>query len=992
MLKFKPARLTSLLLALLIFCFNSLAQTRIVTGTVTDASGKGVSGVTVLVKGSTTATQTDANGVYRIEAPVNSTLVFTAVGYGTTELDTGNRTTLDISLTATATNLSEVVVIGYGTARRKDLTGSVASIREKDFNKGVVLAPDQLIQGKIAGLQVLSNSGQPGSASTVRIRGVSSIRAGSQPLFVVDGVPLPGTSARPGSDIGFGSSPSTNPLNFINSNDIASMEVLRDASATAIYGSRGANGVILISTKKGLTGNPVIEFSTANGVSNSMKTLKVLNGDEYRDALKQYGLTSGDFGGNVDAFKEITRTAFVQNHNLSIGGGNEFGRYRFSTGYQNQEGIVRGSEFRKYTGNFTGSFAFLENKRLGIDIMLNAAGVNEDIAPISENAGYQGSLIAQALQWNPTHPLRKPDGKVWTVDPLLGATTVNPLAMLDAYRDNPITNNLLGSISPSFRIVDGLEYRFTYSIDRNTSSRRAMLNRGINIQNIENRGAAALANGELTSQALSHRLNFTRDVASGLSLNALVGYEYGKFRSSGFGMFAQDFPENIDLSYTNLMQYSSQSSRGIGSGESPTSELQSYFARAIFNYIDKYLFTATFRADGSSKFGSNNKYGYFPSFAAAWNISNEDFLKGNTLINNLKLRVGYGKVGNQDFPSGASLNRFVFGQQSVSRTNFGNEDLKWETSTTTNVGLDFDLFKSRLFGTLEWFDKKTTDPLYERTVAAPGPSAKVWINLPGQIVNNGVEISLNSAILRGSGLNWNFGFNASFLKNNVEGLGPAEFYETGGLHGQGISAATSQRIVNNQPIDVFYLARFQTIDKTTGQSVYEGGDPSINKFYVGSPNPKTLLGVSTDLSFKQWTFTVNANGAFGHYIYNNTANSVLPIGNLGTRNMSASLLNTGVKEALSNPIAPSTRYLEKGDYLKLANASLNYRIGNLGRVLKNANLTLTGQNLFVITNWSGFDPEVNQDKSVGGIPSFGIEYTPYPTARTVLLSLNFSLY
>jgi TonB-dependent starch-binding outer membrane protein SusC len=984
------ARLTLLLAFLLVLLQGAFSQTRTISGTVTDQSGIGLQGVTVAIRGTNNAVVTDQNGNFSINAASNAVLVFSSVGYGSIEVPVQGRDVVNATLSTQDAALSEVVVIGYGTARRRDITGSVASVNAKDFNKGVLTAPDQLIQGKVAGVQIVNNSGQPGGATTVRIRGASSIRAGTQPLYVIDGVPLAGSSPRPGSDIGFGSSPAANPLNFLNPNDIASMEVLKDASATAIYGSRGANGVIIITTKKGLSGQPSLEFTTSTGFASVMKKLDVLSADEYRAALRQYSLTSGDYGGNVDAFDAITRTGLVQNHNVSISGGNEFARYRFSGGLQDQEGVIRNSDFKKYTGSFNTNFFFLDNKRLGFDVNLLASGIRENIAPISENAGFQGSLVAQALQWNPTHPLRKPNDSIW-IDNQMGATTVNPLAMLEAYKDQINMGTVLASISPYFKFIEGLEYRFLYSIERSTGTRGTMLNRFINIQNVEGRGRANLGSGEQTSQQFTNTLNFTRQLTSAFNLNAVIGHEYLKYASRGFGIGAQDFPENIDLNYTNLIQYSTQASRGIGSGESPSSELQSYFARAIMNFLDKYTLTATIRADGSTKFGENNKYGYFPSFAAAWNIANEDFLRGNSFLNTLKLRLSYGEVGNQDFPSGASLNRLVFGQQQIIRTNFGNPDLRWENSKTTNAGIDFGILSDRLFGSFDYFKRRTTDPLYERTVAAPGPSAKVWINLPGEIINEGAEVALNSAIVRSSTVNWNFGVNATFIKNNVTGLGASEFYETGGLHGQGISAATSQRIINNQPLNVFYLARYQSIDKTTGQSLYEGGDPSTNKFYIGSPNPTTLLGISTDVTFQKFTATINMNGAFGHYIYNNTANSVLPIGNLGTRNVARSLVNSDIQEDLTNPIAPSTRYLEKGDYLKLANASIGYRIGNIGNIFKNGFISLTGQNLFVITKFTGFDPEVNTNKAVDGIPSFGIEYTPYPTARTILLGLQFSL-
>jgi iron complex outermembrane receptor protein len=408
------------------------------------------------------------------------------------------------------------------------------------------------------------------------------------------------------------------------------------------------------------------------------------------------------------------------------------------------------------------------------------------------------------------------------------------------------------------------------------------------------------------------------------------------------------------------------------------------------NLFDRYLITATLRADGSTKFGSEERYGYFPSVAFAWNLSNEAIMKDVDVVKNLKVRIGWGRTGNQEFPSGASLRRYGLGQQSIAQLNIENPALKWETSTTTNGGIDFTLLNDRITGSIDYFHKKTTDVLFEQIVPQPGPAGtKFWVNLPGNIVNKGVEISLYGGIIRNRDISWNVGVNASFLRNKVRGI--LGYYETGGLHGQGITGATSQRLVSDQPLNVFYLANYEGLDKATGQAIYTGGDPSINRFYQGSPNPKTLLGLSTDFSYKNLSVVVNMNGNFGHYIYNNTANSVLTIGNLGTRNIAKSLIEGDVQEDPSNPITPSTRYLEKGNYLKMANATISYSFANLGNTVRNLTISLTGQNLFVITDFTGFDPEVNTDKSVGGIPSLGIEYTPYPTARTFLIGVSMSL-
>lgn len=963
---------------------QSWAQNKSVSGKVSDEKGNPVSGASVLAKGTNIGTSTDATGSFALNVPSSaSVLVISYVGYVSQEVSIASTQNVTVTLQPESTSLSDVVVVGYGTARKKDLTGSVASVRERDFNKGVITAPDQLIQGKAAGVLVINNSGQPGGSTTIRIRGTSSIRSGNQPLFVIDGVPLSGGSARPGASGGDFGSDGGNPLAFINPNDIASMEILKDASATAIYGSRGANGVVLISTKRGKSGVPQLDINASTGLSNTLKKLEVLSGDEYRKALQDYDLTSGDYGASEDAWDAITRTALTQNYNVAIGGGTENGRYRLSAGYLNQQGIIETSELKKITANFTSSFKFLESKKLGLDMNVLVTQTNENIAPVSSFVGFTGNVIAQALQWNPTLKVRNGDSITY-----LGGTTINPLASLEYYKDRANVNTIIASISPSYKITKEIEYKFIYSVNRQVGVRKGMVDRRLNLQGIQDRGTAFIGNNEQTNQQITNTLSFNKEVSSALNINAVIGHEWLTFDSRNNFESGYDF-SNIGLNYYDYLQYSTTANRSISSYASPSTELQSFFARAILNYKDKYLLTGTFRADGSTKFGENNKYGYFPSLGFAWNVSNESFMQGGGLFDNLKLRFGWGKTGNQEFPSGASLNRFSLGQQSISRSNFGNPDLKWETSTTTNGGIDFAIFKGRLSGSVDYFYKKTTDVLFERTLAQPAPSGKIWVNLDGYVLNKGVEISLTGGLIRQSNINWNITTNATFLQNTVKGL--TGFYQTGVLRGQGFSDVYGQRVISDQPLNVWYLGIFEGIDKTTGQSIYTGGDASANKFYVGSPNPKFLLGISTDFTYKKFTAMVNMNGTFGQYIFNNTAATVLGIGNLGSRNIAKSVLNSDAQEAISNAPAPSTRNLEKGNYVKLANATLSYRVGNIGKAIKNVNISLTGQNLFILTNYSGFDPEVNTDGGSDGIPSLGIDYVPYPSARTIILGVNFSL-
>lgn len=981
-------RIFKLWLCLIVFVAPTLtfAQTKTVSGKVFDTKdGTPLAEATVSVVGKTISAKTGADGMFTISVPADARqLKVSYVGFAdkTVGISAGVN---NISMESTSQNLSEIVVTGYGTARRKDLTGATASLKEKDFNKGVYTSPDQLIQGKAAGVLVINNTGQPGGTTTVRIRGSSSIRSGNQPLFVVDGVPLSGGSARPGGGGGGFANDGGNPLNFINPTDIAGIEILKDASATAIYGSRGANGVVLITTKRGKAGVPQIDVTGSTSISNVAKRLEVLDGNQYRSALKDYNIAGGDFGGNVNAFDEITRTSITQNYSVAVGGGTEDGRYRISAGYLDQQGIIKTSALKKFTANLTSNFRFLPSKKLGLDINVLVSQTNENIAPISAFVGFTGNLISQALQWNPTHPLRKPDGSVW-IDPAVGATTINPLAQLEYFRDKANLNTIIASISPSYKFTDFLEYKFLYSVNRQVGVRRGQIDRTLNAQGIENRGSAFIGNQEQTNQQVTNTLNFNKQVTSGLNINAVVGHEWLIFDTRGNSLGGQDFT-NVGLNYFDYLQYSTQNSRGVGSFASPTTELQSFFGRSIFNLKDKYILTGTIRADGSTRFGKNNKYGYFPSVGFAWNVSNENFLKGNSVFNNLKARVSWGRTGNQEFPSGASLSRFGLGQQVISQSNYGNEDLKWESSTTTNAGIDFSIFGNVVSGSVDYFYKKTTDVLFEQNIVQPAPGGKIWINLPGYVLNKGVEVSLMTAVLRGKEVNWNIGGNISFLRNTVNGL--AGFYETGELRGQGFSNVRGQRLVNNQPLNVWYLRRFEGLDKASGQSVYTDGGNTL--FYSGSPNPKTLVGINTDVSYKHFTATLNMNGNFGHYIFNNTAASVLGIGNLGTRNIAANLIGTGIKENTANAPAPSTRNLEKGNYIKMANSTISYRVGNIGNSIKNVNVSITGQNLFVITKYSGFDPEVNTDGGFGGIPSLGIEYIPYPSARTILIGVNFSL-
>lgn len=980
----KMRLLSALLICPLLFLSQvALAQTKPVSGKITDEKGEGIPGASVQAKGTNIGTVSDPTGAFKLNVPAQSkTLIVSFIGYAPREVDITNSSEVTVALKLESSTLTDVVVVGYGTTRKKDLTGAVTSLKAKDFNKGIVAAPDQLIQGKVAGLMIVNNSGAPGAAATVRIRGVSSVRSGNQPLYVIDGVPLDGRVARPEINAnGIGQTPSANPLNFVNSFDIASMDVLKDASATAIYGSRGSNGVIIITTKKGQEGPAKLDVNYSIGASSAMKKLKVLGPDEFRQTIKNYNFPSGDEGGSANGLNSILRTGITHNFNVGISGGSENARYRAAFGLMNQDGIILKSGLKKYTGNLTGQFRFLESRRLGLDFALMAAQTVETMAPISNNAGFTGSLIGQALQWNPTLNLRQPDGRLT----ILGNNgAVNPLGMSEAWDDKADVNYLLGNISPYFKITDDLEYRFLFSINRQTGIRRTQIQSWININGVKDLGQAYYGNAELITKLFSHTLNYNKQITEAFHLGAVVGYEYQDFQYKTTDIGARGFSTDA-LPYTSILQDPLQSNTFISANVQPKSELQSIFGRVTANLHDKYLLTATIRADGSNKFGENNRYGYFPSFAAKWNLSEEDFLKGNSFIQQLAIRAGWGITGNQEFPAGAAQEQFMLTGGGGSRQiNAANPDLKWEKSAQLNAGVDFSILSGRVSGSVDYFHKKTSDLLFNFIATGPGPAANVWRNMPGEILNKGVELALRGEIVRGKDVLWNLGVNAAFMKNELQNYeGPDVL--TGAISGQGVSGATVQRFANGYPLNVFYIRKWNGLNKD-GISEYEGGDTKM--YYSGDPNPRTLLGITTDLSIKKWYFGVNFNGAFGHKIYNNTANTVLTVNNLSSRNIAKELM--GNNESTSNPIATSTRYLESGNFLKLTNATISYSFGDVGKNFRNLSLSLTGQNLFVITKYTGFDPEVNTDKNVNGVNSFGIEYIPYPTARSIMMSIGVS--
>ncbi|WP_170120425.1 SusC/RagA family TonB-linked outer membrane protein [Hydrotalea sandarakina] len=986
-----------LYLFLALFSTAAFAQTKVITGKVTDSKdGSPVAGASVVVKGTQYGTQTGADGTFKLNAPADSkTLVISSLNFVTQEI-TITGSTINVALVPSADQLGDVVVIGYGTARKNDLTGALASVKAKDFNQGIISSPDQLLQNKVAGLQIVSNGGQPGTATTVKLRGNSSLIAGQQPLYVIDGVPLDGRTARPSVTLntgGFGTTPDDNPLLFINMNDIAQVDVLKDASATAIYGSRGANGVILITTKKATAGPLKVEAGVSYGVNAGyMKRYDILNASQFRQALTKYNLPSSlDGGANIDAFKAIEQNTIAQNYNLAFSGGNENGRFRASFLASTQPGIIKNTDLSKYIASFGGEYKMLD-KRLTIGFNMIAGHVTYQLPNVSNTAGSQGNLISSALSWNPTQPFTNSSGLY--IYPTNGSG--NPLSLLTAYSDLSNLNTFLGNINATYKLAKNLSYKFLYAINHATGNRLTNIDGFIQgYSGLSGLGFGAISDATLTSQTFTHTLNYDVNLTKKLKLNAVAGYEYWTSDYSNQSFSATGFNTNLDqtklvnIPYTSILQNgNTQNLPSIY--VDPTTDLQSYFVRGRFNYDDKYFLDASFRADGSNKFGANNKYGYFPAFGARWVMSNEKFLQDNKTISNLALRASWGITGSQEFPASASQESFgVISYNNIGQSNVFNPNLKWQQTSQVDLGLDFGFFNGRLFGSFDYYNKNTTNILFQSNAIQPAPAATYWINLPGHILNKGFEFSLGAVVVDKKDFGWNVNFNMAYNKNKL-----TDFYApgtttplqilTGQITGQGVSGTLAQIMTNNQPIDAFYLKPFGGFDANGNQII--GANPII----AGNPNPTTVYGVGTDIRYKKFTLTINGGGQGGYLIYSNTATNITNIsGIVGGRNIDKAAFNS--PEAVTSAVGASTRFLQSGNFFKLRNATINYQIGNVGKYIKNMSAFVTGNNLFVITKFTGFDPEVNTDHSNAGYPSLSIEYLPYPTQRTVSFGVNFSL-
>ncbi len=994
-MKQKTRPLFFLLFCLLACCLKIHAfafsqPDKIVKGSVKDeTNGDALIGCTVTVKGGKQGVTTDVNGNYSISVPENNAvLVFAYIGYDSKEINVGNQSMIDINLKANTSMLNEVVVIGYGNTKSKDVTGSVKSIKSESFNKGIINSPEQLLQGKVAGVNITASSGEPGARLNINVRGPGGVRTGSTPLFVIDGFALDNSSV----------GGATNPLTFLNPEDIESIDVLKDASATAIYGSRGANGVILISTKKGKKGTSNMSYSGNIGFSKMARPLDVFSADEFRTEVKKIGPNFVDDGGNTDWQKEISRQATTQNHNLTLSGGNEKLKYYGSFGMQKQEGILKNSDLDRYNGRINLNQNFWEN-RLSVDVNLSASTTKNKRPPI------QG-LIGAAISANPTYKPYDAKGNLSQY-----ADGTSPLLGLMLEEDFTSTNRVLGNISPSLTIMKGLIYKLNFGIDNSNSTR--------DIQSLPNKvplveGGLQTIYSNNNNRLIENYLTYTLD-KNKHSLTALAGHSYQKIFIQERSNSINKFPLNgIEPKYNPGLGQDLTLVNNKPTGYAIVNELQSFFSRLNYEFNDKYLATATVRVDGSSKFGSNNKYGVFPSFSVGWRISEEEFMK-STPFEDLKLRAGWGLTGNQEIPSKITQALFT---SSVSGTTsypldggnvypagttysrLANPNIQWEVSSQIDVGLDFGLFNGALSGTVDYFNKISQDILLEVIPTDPvQPAGTFWTNVADMnIINKGLEIDLLFRKKVNSNFRYEVGGNITFI-NNVVKKSPYTVIPSGSASGSGLTSATINGYVNDQPIGTFFLQEFIGFDEK-GLSKYRdvNGDGIVgnnDRIAAGTALPNKIFNIYGSIFVRGFDFAVNFNGVSGNKIYDNTTNA-----NFYKLRLSKGVNTTNEatkypEESVNNSAPISTRFLKDAGFFRLNNTALGYTFNTkklgIEKWLPTLRLSVTGQNLLLFTKYDGYDPDVNTDRAVNGVSSYGIDYQTYPKARSVIFGINLGL-
>lgn len=964
------------------FCciFQSMAQQRTITGKVTSSDGTPLVGATVMIVGNKSGVTTQSDGSFSIGAPQSAKdLQISYVGWQPQTVDISNTSNVSVRLIAQAGSLNEVVVTGYGTAKRKDVTGAVASISEKNFNEGNITSPMQQIQGKVSGLVITQSGGDPNDNPIIRLRGQTSLSGGQTPLIVVDGVPLD----------------DPNQLSNIPPGDIASFDVLKDASATAVYGSRGANGVIIVNTKKGSSGKTQVSYNGFVSASKIANKYDLLTASDYK-ALPD----ADDRGGNTDWTDAITRTAITHSHTVAISGGANGFSYRGSVNYMNDEGIVINTGKEELGLRFNAQQKALDNR---LDLQLG-------IVSTRTNRNYvDGNIFTSVLATPPTFPIYNDDGSYYGYSIF---SAINPVAqqLLEVNTGVETFNQYFGTAN--YELIKGLKVGTTGSVsyfDKQTDFYQPSLPGASNVNN----GSKFTENRN--SQHGDIHLNYLHDFGDH-NLSVTGVYEYNLYTYNNNSANAQDFL--LDLNSNNTLGNGNSAKNGVGSYKEEF-KIISFLGMINYNYKSKYYAKATFRRDGSSKFGINNRWGNFPSVSVGWRLSQESFLQNTSWINELKINAGYGVTGNQDAISpyntlltlgsvgryyNPSTPNFAYRQAYAPNQN-ANPDLKWEERHGINIGLDFGILNNRVSGNLNWFKDKTENLLYDYTVPVPPFYVNTILANVGSMENKGFELQLNASIVRTEKFKWDVSGQITFVKTEVTSL--AGSYAGNELKTDHIPGGTAQgRGLSSNPISylqvgyspyTFFLPHYVGVD-ADGKQLFadkKGGkvtsaDLTNDMFSYIDPAPKFNYGFNTTFTLKKWSLNVFLRGVSGQKIFNNTGMVVSNVTRLPGNNILKDGLTNGIKDGA----IASDLWLQDASYLRLDNATLSYNFEKVG-FMQNLRVYLTGNNLFVITKYKGLDPEIrpgdtNQayiDASYGST----VGYYYYPRSRSVTLGVNIAL-
>ncbi|SHF90744.1 TonB-linked outer membrane protein, SusC/RagA family [Mariniphaga anaerophila] len=1007
----------------------TVQQQKNVSGKVTDSSGSPLPGVTVIIKGTTHGTVTNADGEYSVSNfPEDAVFVFSFVGMKTQEIPVAGKASINVVMVEETVGIEEVVAIGYGTLKKRDLTGAVSSINSKELSSNMLTTPDQALQGRVAGVQVNTSSHAPGGGISVQIRGTSSLSADGQPLYVVDGFPISNdfTSA---SSVDGAVAISQNPLNSIDPSNIESIEVLKDASSTAIYGARGANGVVLITTKKGKTGKAIVTFESSTSIDTPSNYLEFLSAEEWGVLVNEADDLNGtartftegeisEMGKGTDWQREVLRTALTQNYKMSVSGGTSAIRYLLSGSYLDQQGIVVNSNLKRYSMNVNLDANITERFNIGTNIMFSNA-MNDMVPTDSKGYGTQTNVISNVLFSWPYIPVKDEDGKyTFFKDYKKGIGSMdNPVYMTKEYDIQDNTSRLLGSIYGNYKIMDGLELRVRGGLDYRDWRYHSYY--PLESAAAKSKAGIASITSERTTNFLNENiLEYKKNIGEKHNVNVMAGFTNQTendelVTATGYG-FPSDYYKYNNMGIAKQQYTKSTKTRWI---------LLSYISRINYVYNDKYMLTATGRWDGSSKFGKNSKWGFFPSVAVAWRLYEESFVKDLNVFSNLKLRAGYGSVGNEriglyksististakDYSSG-----YVFGGDLVGiayPSRIPNPDLSWEKTKDLNFGLDMGFFENRINLSIDGYKKKTKDMLVEVSLARESGYGSVLKNI-GSMQNTGVDISARTINWNSNSFSWITDMTFSLNRNKVIDLGGASEIYTGWLGGakNGLNGSNAVRLTPGQPVGKFWgvirdgiwlsqedidaagtqksatpgSARFRDYDKS---GTFDGNDCT----YVGDPNPDFTFGFNNSISYKEWSFILNTYGAVGQDVLN-----VLKVKKDGGTYYGAirrnrwSPTNPEGTELAANSNYPgyvSTDNVEDASFLRIQLVSLGYKIPVKSNRLSDVMLSLSADNPVVFTKYSGYDPEVNSfgaNNSVKGVDLFG-----YPASKSIRFGIK----